>query len=499
MKVATWAEIRRLSEIEKLSQRAIARQVGCSRELVKRALRMESPPGAQTKVNSASILDPYKPQIDTILTRYPKLSAVRIREKIAVEHNGVPGYTGGVTLVREYLRSVRPARGRVYQDVFYSPGEAIQIDWGDCGNLKIGTTTRRVSVFVAVLCYSRMCFIEFTLSQRKAEFYRALVHGLEFFGGTPRKVIFDNLKAAVLSGSGRTARLHPEFEALCGHYYLEPVACQRFDPESKGMVEAKVGYVKRNALQGRDDELESWDGYERLATTWRDNVANVRLHDRLKQRPIGRFAEEQQHLRPLPTVALDTDEVVMTEVRPTTRIDFDGNRYSVPPHLARKPVVIRASAKQVRIHYQGQLVACHERSYSRRELVLDPTHRLEALKLRHRQRASDIQQSFDALGPTAKTFHLGLLTQPVRASIHLRRLLELIRLYGTQEVLAAISVANEYQTFDAAYVETILHQQRRKQSLPSPTRVRPRRQELTDIELDPPDPGHYDRFTTEDD
>lgn len=60
-------------------------------------------------------------------------------------------------------------------------------------------------------------------------------------------------------------------------------------------------------------------------------------------------------------------------------------------------------------------------------------------------------------------------------------------------------MANEYQTFDAAYVETILHQQRRKQSLPSPTRVQPRRQELTDIELDPPDPGHYDRFTTEDD
>ena len=187
------------------------------------------------------------------------------------------------------------------------------------------------------------------------------------------------------------------------------------------MVEAKVGYVKRNALQGRDDELENWDGYERLATDWRDSVANVRLHDRLGQRPIDRFAEEQQHLRPLPAIALDTDEIVMTEVRPTTRIDFDGNRYSVPPHLARKPVVVRADTKQVRIYYQGQLVACHQRSYSRRELVIEPEHRLEALKLRHRQRASDLQQSFDALGSTAKIFHLGLLTQPVRASVHLRR------------------------------------------------------------------------------
>jgi transposase len=144
MKVAMWAESRRLSELEKLSQRAIARQLGCSRELVKRELAMESPPGGQPKVSQASILDPYKSQIDTILARYPNLSAVRVREKIAAAQNGLPGYTGGVTLVRDYLRSVRPARGRVRQDVFYSPGETIQIDWGDCGTLKIGTTTRRV-------------------------------------------------------------------------------------------------------------------------------------------------------------------------------------------------------------------------------------------------------------------------------------------------------------------------------------------------------------------
>lgn len=499
MKVSLWAEIRRLAEVEKLSQRAIARQLGCSRELVKRALELNNPPTGQPNGDQTSILDPYKSHIDTIIDRYPNLSAVRVREKISAPHNGLPGYAGCITLVRDYLRSIRPARGRVYQDIFYSPGEAIQIDWGDCGTLKIGNTSRRVSVFVAVLCYSRMCFIEFTLSQRKAEFYRSLVHAFEFFGGCPRKVVFDNLKAAVLSGSGRTARLHPEFEALCGHYYLEPVACARHDPESKGMVEAKVGYVKRNALQGRDEELENWDGYQRLAAHWRDNIANIRLHDRLKERPIDRFQQEQQHLRSLPAVPLDTDEVVMTEVRPTTRIDFDGNRYSVPPQLARKPVVVRADCEQVRIYYQGQLVASHQRSYSRRELIIDSQHQLAALELRRRQRSSEIQQSFDALGPAAKTFHLGLLGQPVRTSVHLRRLMELIRTYGSSEVLAAISVANEYQTFDAAYVETILHQQRRKQSLPSPTSVRPRRQELTDIELDPPDPARYDRFTSQDD
>jgi transposase len=119
----------------------------------------------------------------------------------------------------------------------------------------IGATSRKVSVFVAVLCYSRLMYMEFTLSQRKVEFYRGLVCALEFFGGSPCAVIFDNLKAAALNGSGCAACFHPEFSALCGHYRLDPIACERRDPESKGIVEGGVCYVKHNALAGRGEEL----------------------------------------------------------------------------------------------------------------------------------------------------------------------------------------------------------------------------------------------------
>ena len=131
----------------------------------------------------------------------------------------------------------------------------MQVDWGECGRVQVGSTMRKVSVFVAVLCYSRLLYIEFTLSQRKAEFYRGLVNALTFFGGSPRNLIFDNLKAAVLNGSGRSACFHPEFLALCGYFCMQPVACARRDPESKGVVEGGVRYVKHNALAGRADEL----------------------------------------------------------------------------------------------------------------------------------------------------------------------------------------------------------------------------------------------------
>ena len=349
MKVSQWAEIRRLHEIEKLSKRAIARQLGCSRKTVNRALRMDQAPSTIHRDSQprTTKLDPFKAAIATILQRYPDLSAVRILEKISRDDGLTPGYSGGLSQLRSYLRTVRQPKGRVYQEIDYSPGEAMQIDWGDCRTIAVDNTRRRVSVFVAVLCYSRMGYIEFTLSQRKAEFYRCLNNAIRFFGGSPRKLVFDNLKTAVIDGSGRTAVLHPEFLALCGHYCLEPIACEARDPESKGMVEAKVGYVKRNALQGRDEELQCWDDYRHLAIYWRDQVANVRIHDRFKQRPIDRFDIERPLLRPLPSVTYDTDEVFLTEVRPQARIEFDSNRYSVPPQLARQSVVVRANATQV--------------------------------------------------------------------------------------------------------------------------------------------------------
>ena len=249
------------------------------------------------------------------------------------------GYTGSVITVRRYLRSIRPARGRVYQEVHYEPAQAMQVDWGECGRVRVGTTTRRVSVFVAVLCYSRMIFIEFTLSQRKAEFYRGLVHALEFFGASPRAVIVDNLKAAVINGSGRSACFHPEFLSLCGHYCLQPIACERRDPESKGIVEASVRYIKRNALAGRGDELIRFEDYLAFAPLWRDQVANVRIHETTRERPVDRFQKERSLLRALPTIPFDTDEIVPVVVTPHARIEFDGNRYSVPPtwHAGRSP------------------------------------------------------------------------------------------------------------------------------------------------------------------
>jgi len=256
-----------------------------------------------------------------------------------------------------------------------------------------------------------------------------------------------------------------------------------------------VRYVKHNALQGRLEQLTTWQDYQQLAVTWRDEVANVRLHQTTRERPLDRFEQERSCLRPLPKVPLDTDEVVTAVVTSHARISFDGNRYSVPPEVARKPVVLRANADQVRVLYEGREVARHQRSYGRRQLICQAEHQLQALQMRRRIRGRHLEEAFDALGEVAREFHLKLRTRPVRTTHHLRRLLGLVRLYGRAEVLAAIARAHEYQTYDAAYVETLLLQERRRRELPSPTALRPQRQELIDeIDVEDPDPSLYDRF-----
>ena len=147
---------------------------------------------------------------------------------------------------------------------------------------------------------------------------------------------------------------------------MQPIACERRDPESKGIVEGGVRYVKHNALAGRGEELTRFEDYLALAPLWRDQVANVRMHETTRERPVDRFQRERSLLRPLPAIPFDTDEVVPAVVSPHARIEFDGNRYSIPPRLARQTVTIRASRDEVRVLHEGQVVAQHVRCYERR-------------------------------------------------------------------------------------------------------------------------------------
>ena len=485
MDIALWARIRELHQ-QGYSDRAIGRTLRCCPRTAKKAIEASTPPAVEA--NRASGLDPHHDAIQALIKKYPKLSAVRILEEIQKD-----GYAGTIYPVRRYARKIRPYTGRVYQEADYDPGEAMQVDWGNCGWVRIGETLRRVSVFVAVLCFSRLCFIKFTLSQQAVCFYRAMQEALQFFQGCPEKVIFDNLKAGVLDGHGRAARLNPDILALCDYFGVHPIACARDDPESKGTVECGVDYVKKNALQGRDEELQTWEGYQRLGPYWRDHIANVRIHDTTRERPIDRFEKEKPCLRPLPAFPYDTDDDQPTVVSKHCRVRFDGNKYSVPPAYCTKPVAVKANDEALWVLHDGKEIARHHRCYEKRKTCCLEEHRHAARRRRHRARASDLENRFDGLGPEARAFHARLRTVPVKRTVHLRKLLKLADLYGRNDVLRALKEALEGHVYDAASVELIVLQHRRQRHQPSLVCPNPKRRELIeDLHLPTPDPGVYD-------
>jgi hypothetical protein len=253
--------------------------------------------------------------------------------------------------------------------------------------------------------------------------------------------------------------------------------------------------VKHNALAGRAEDLRTYEDYLAFAPRWLETVANVRIHETTRERPGDRFSQERSLLRALPAIPFDTDEVVPAVVSPHARIEFDGNRYSTPPQLVRKPVTVRASRDEVRVLHEGQVLARHARCYERGQLIVLPDHRLAALTLRQRSSRSTLEQQFDALGPEARQFHLHLNSRPVKTRVHLRRLLNLAQLYGRTDLLWALARALELATYDAAYVENLLLAERRRRQLPSPTLPAPQRRELIDeIEPQPADPALYDRL-----
>ena len=489
MRVALWAEIHRLYEVERLSRRSISRRLHCSGRTINKALSASEPPLATPRPRG-TILDPYKDKIKKLIELCPELSAIRVLEEIEKE-----GYQGEVTLIRRYLREVRPSDARVYQEVEYPPAKAMQVDFGDCGTCQVGECRRKIYVFVAVLCYSRLMYIEFTLSQTKATFYRAIVNALRFFQGATNWLIVDNLKAAVLKGSGRDAVFHPEFRELCGYHRMEPIACQKRDPETKGTVEGGVRYVKHNALKGRKEELVTFDDYQRLAVYWRDSIANVRNHETTAEKPVERFEKEREELKALPLIPYDTDDTVPAVVSTHARVRFETNRYSVPPEFVRKQVILRANDLSLWVLHCGKEIARHRRSFEKRRLIVDLEHRKAALARRKRSQGRLIEAEFDALSPEAEAFRRGLERGPRKTIVHLRRLLELVRLYGKAEVCAAIATALEYEAFDSAYVQNLIDQERRRRHLPSPLPITPRRRELLeDVQLEEPDPGKYDKL-----
>lgn len=431
-----------------------------------------------------SKLDPFKPQILRWLETHP-YSAVQLLQKLKAL-----GYSGGVSILKAYVRTVRPAPASAFLSLNFAPGECAQIDWGQFGSIPVGNTTRRLSFFVMVLCHSRLLYVEFTLAETMEHFVACHQNAFAYVGGGVQRVMVDNLKSAVLKRVvGEDPVLNPRYKDFAGHYGFTISPCSVGQPQQKGRVENAVGYVKKNFLAGL--ELTDFRFLNPAVREWLDTVANVRIHGTTKRRPLDLFAEEKPALRPLPHAHYDVGQIRPVRATNRFRVAFDANTYSVPAEYASCLLTLKAYPEELCIYRENRLIARHVRCYDRHQDFEHPDHPKPLLLQRCRAREQRLLQSFLSLSAKAEAFYRHLKERRFNVLHHLRQIVALSEIYGREKTARAIEDALEFQAFSCEYVANLLEQWER--FLPEPGALTlTRRQDLLDLELPEPDLGLYD-------
>lgn len=482
----TYSKIRHSHAEKGLTFSQIALELGIDPETVAKYARAEKfVPRRGGKRTSK--LDAFKPMLTRLLERHP-YSATQLLARLREE-----GYEGGFSILKNYVRAVRPVRHRAFLTLAFEPGEAAQVDWGSAGVIQIGDTRRRLSFFVMVLCHSRMAYVEFTCGECMEHFLACHKNALEYFGGTPRSILIDNLKTGVISHPlGEAARFHPRYVDFAAHYGFEARACNVRKANEKGRVENAVGYVKKNFLAGLDIP-SSLSAMNAAARQWLQSIANVRLHAETRKPPMELFQIEKPALRSLPPEGADTSVTRLVRVTNRCRVVLDTNRYSVPAAHASQRLTLKAFSDRLCLYHAHNLVASHPRSYERHRDFENPDHVRELLDQRQRAREAKWLQTFYALSPQAEYYHQQLNARSLKARSHINKIVALADIYGSDKVARAIDDAILSEAFACQYIENILQQRERLTPQPGPLHLT-RRSDLLDLELSPADLSLYDKL-----
>lgn len=457
-------EIFRLRKAEKKSFAAIARATGVSERTVRRHLDRAARTAAEDAAAGGQPPAPAKTAPKSMLDGQGDLLrrlAMRLgyRPTLVHEHLARCGTRVSVRTVQRWMLlhcgDMRKPR-RTFNRLFFEPGEAAQTDFGECGTLQYGGTTRKLSFCVTVLCHSRLMHAEIVPAQTGEHFLACQRHAFEAFGGAPRKLVVDNCKCAVLSHEEGRVVFNPAFQSFCAHYAVKPVACTPRKPNSKGIVERMVGYVKRNFLS-----VNSFQSPEEAAARLAEWVAkaNERRHKVLKDTPARVFADvEKAALLPLPKHPHPCERVEERTMDKYGRVSFDGNRYSVPPVRSARTVTVRADSERVRVFAEGRLVAEHARSYEAGLDIADPRH-LEAA--RQAMPAARLQNARADLrgvcGADADAFMEGLAKlRGDNTAGDALRLAGMMRKYGADAFRDALRDAVAQRVFRTEYVDFLL-------------------------------------------
>jgi transposase len=476
-------EIHRLRN-EGLSERKIANSLLIDPKTV--AKYLEDPNPQKPIIIRASKLDPFKEEIDRFLGIEPSVSAPVIRQHLTQQ-----GFDGGLTILKDYLRTIRDNFKRKEPFIRFesAPGEQCQIDWGHIGSIEYGNTKRKLYVMAVIECYSRLLYLEFTHSQKQETLHRCLLNAFYFFQGTPKEMVVDNMLTAVLEREGALIRFNEAFLEFLRPFAIVPHACNVRSPHEKGKVEkGAIHYIKHNFLPLRS--FKDIKDIQDQADQWRDQVANVRIHSTTGEKPVDRF--NPQAMRPLPQLLPDCRDTAQARVYPDFSIRFDGNSYTVPPWAIDKQVTVKADHHTLSVYLKEKSITKHDRSYKRKERIELPSHKEAALKQKRKLWRSEEVNAFISLGEEAKIYLERIVekNQPIKKTI--KKLLALKDEYGSYALIEAIKRATLHNAYGAHYIDNILYQEMTPNKNHPPVKLK--YENLNNIRLEEPSLAEYDAF-----
>ncbi|MFQ5493796.1 MAG: IS21 family transposase [Phycisphaerae bacterium] len=440
----TQEEIARIQELagQGMALRAIARRLGRNIKTIRAVLNRPQRPPRPGK------LEPFRDLIRELAAQ--RLTATRILREIRSR-----GYSGSLTILKQFLRSVRgthkPPR-KVFRRFETRPGAEAQVDWS-AYRVPIAGRQTVVHCFSMIAAYSRQQFIAFYRDERLTTLLHAHAEAFRFFGGVFRTVLYDNMTAVTLGRSRGRPIWNPTFLKFARHYGFEPRVCRPRDPNRRGKVERPFAYIDADFLRGQS--FASWADLNERGAQWLNTVANVRVHATTRKVPREAFSTtERPVLIRLPAVGLDIDRREVRKVYSDGTVAVDGSFYPVPAPVGAH-VTVLVDPHRVRVlDAKGQVIATHaipDRPMRR------PAPPPAAGAAPDPQTASALEVRFRTRFPESTEFLQGLHKRMnALLPIHLRKIEKLTLLYGHDAVRQAIGRAQHYRNFSAVAIERIL-------------------------------------------
>jgi transposase len=469
------ARVQKLKEAG-LGLRAIARKLGISRNTVREILDPEWKEKRRRKRQEASppspsLLEPYKKHVEAILEKDERIRKARPRTKpittrLIVKEIRKLGYTGGRTIVDDYVRSLRGRRRRgrkAYTRFETEPALEAQQDWTEY-RLEIAGKLVKVQIFSLMLAWSRMLFFRAYLDQKLGTLLHGHVAAFRYFEGVPWRITYDRQKTISAVEVDGKPLLTNDFGAFSDHYGFEVFLCDPGDKERKGKVERPFLYLETGFLPHR--EFESLEDLNSQLRHWLDggedpDEGNRRKHGTTQEVPYERWLEEKEYLYPLPKTDLLPRHIETRSVEKDCTVSVAGNRYTVPSRLVEsgvRTVWVSVGVDDMVIHDEkGDVVCEHKLSAEKGKLVIDETHYAELRKRQRRTSTPALERQFLERFPAHARF-LEELKRTLRsiAPIHLREIVALARRYRREEVERALERALSDGTPTAGYVRELL-------------------------------------------